>query len=96
MDKRIAMHDRFPYSDPHWVLYRLLRAARRGPQADPRLALVGRLRFLIQWLAFIPAILQTEKVFDLTGSVTYISVITFALIFSSGMDTRFFFYGLWW
>ena len=36
--------------------------------------LVG-LAMLIQWLAFIPAFrLQTEKFFDLTGSITYISV----------------------
>jgi steroid 5-alpha reductase family enzyme len=47
------------------------------------------LAFLIQWLAFIPAYwLQTEKFFDLTGSITYISVITLALIFSKAVDAR--------
>ncbi len=36
--------------------------------------------FAIQWLAFIPAfILKTEKFYDLTGSITYISVMTFIL-----------------
>lgn len=45
--------------------------------------------FLIQWLAFIPAyFLQTEKFFDLTGSITYISVIIIAVIFSKGSDGR--------
>ncbi|HEY3311820.1 MAG TPA: DUF1295 domain-containing protein [Anaerolineales bacterium] len=47
------------------------------------------LAFLIQWLAFIPAyLLQTERFFDLTGSITYISVITIAFIFSKGVDGR--------
>lgn len=47
------------------------------------------LAFLIQWLAFIPAyLLQTEKFFDLTGSISYISVITFAIYFSTGVDAR--------
>ncbi len=55
----------------------------------PIFALAVGLTFLIQWLAFIPAYwLQTEKFFDLTGSLTYISVITFALIFSAGGNTR--------
>ena len=34
--------------------------------------------FLIQWVLFIPAyIFQTEKFFDLSGSLTYISVVSF-------------------
>ena len=34
--------------------------------------------FLIQWVLFIPAyIFQTEKFYDLSGSLTYISVVTF-------------------
>jgi steroid 5-alpha reductase family enzyme len=41
------------------------------------------LAFLIQWLAFIPAYLfQTEKFLDLTGSITYISVVGVALCYS--------------
>jgi steroid 5-alpha reductase family enzyme len=55
----------------------------------PIFALAVGLAFLIQWLAFIPAYwLQTEKFFDLTGSITYISVITLALIFSKAVDAR--------
>ena len=55
----------------------------------PIYALAVGLAFLIQWLAFIPAYwLQTEKFFDLTGSITYISVITLALIFSKAVDAR--------
>jgi steroid 5-alpha reductase family enzyme len=55
----------------------------------PIFALSVSLTFLIQWVVFIPAYLrQTEKFFDLTGSLTYISVITFGLIFSTGIDAR--------
>lgn len=55
----------------------------------PLFALSVGLVFLIQWLAFIPAyFLQTEKFFDLTGGITYISVITIAVIFSKGADGR--------
>jgi steroid 5-alpha reductase family enzyme len=55
----------------------------------PLFALSVGLAFLIQWLAFIPAYwLQTEKFFDLTGSLTYISVIIIAVIFSTGVDSR--------
>jgi steroid 5-alpha reductase family enzyme len=55
----------------------------------PVFALSVGLAFLIQWLAFIPAyLLQTEKFFDLTGSITYISVITIAVFFSTGVDGR--------
>jgi steroid 5-alpha reductase family enzyme len=55
----------------------------------PLFALSVGLVFLIQWLAFIPAyLLQTEKFFDLTGSITYISVITIAFIFSKAVDGR--------
>jgi hypothetical protein len=36
------------------------------------------LAFLIHWVLFIPAyLLKTEKVFDLSGSITYISVISY-------------------
>ncbi len=45
--------------------------------------------FLIQWLAFIPAFLgQTEKFYDLTGSLTYISVTAVALFLSEELDGR--------
>jgi len=45
--------------------------------------LVGHLLvliFVIQWIAYIPAfIFKTEKFYDLTGSLTYIAAISFAL-----------------
>jgi len=55
----------------------------------PLFALLVGLAILIQWLAFIPAYRQqTEKFYDITGSFTYILVVTLALFFSSGMDAR--------
>jgi steroid 5-alpha reductase family enzyme len=55
----------------------------------PVFALAVGLAFLIQWLVFIPAFInQTEKFFDLTGSLTYLSVITFALLSSAAVDGR--------
>lgn len=55
----------------------------------PLFGLLVGLAFLIQWLVFIPSFLrQTEKFFDLTGSLTYISIITLALILSQNVDTR--------
>jgi steroid 5-alpha reductase family enzyme len=55
----------------------------------PLFALSVGLAFLIQWLAFIPAYrLQTEKFFDLTGSITYISVTIIAVLLSPEADSR--------
>ena len=55
----------------------------------PVFGLMVGLAFLIQWLVFIPAYLrQTEKFFDLTGSLTYITLITLALILSKAFDGR--------
>jgi steroid 5-alpha reductase family enzyme len=54
----------------------------------PVFAVAVGLAFLIQWLAFIPAyLLQTEKFFDLTGSLTYMTVVL-ATIYFSGIDMR--------
>ena len=48
------------------------------------------LAFLIHWLLFIPAYLfKTEKFFDLSGSLTYISVITYVLISSDNFKNKF-------
>jgi steroid 5-alpha reductase family enzyme len=50
--------------------------------------LVG-LAFLIQWLVFIPSfLLQTEHFYDITGSLTYLSVTVLALILTPGTDAR--------
>jgi steroid 5-alpha reductase family enzyme len=55
----------------------------------PVFALLVGLTFLIQWLVFIPSYWrQTEKFFDLTGSLTYITVITLAVFLSTGVDGR--------
>jgi len=55
----------------------------------PVFALLVGLAFLIQWLVFIPAYWrQTEKFFDLTGSLTYITVSTLSLFLSAGVDGR--------
>ena len=55
----------------------------------PVFFLVTGMAFLIQWLAFIPAyILQTEKIYDLTGSITYISVTALAVLLTSDWDAR--------
>lgn len=55
----------------------------------PVFALLVGLAFLIQWLAYIPAYLkQTEKFYDLTGSITYIAVIILAFMFSPNVDAR--------
>ena len=44
--------------------------------------------FAIQWIAFIPAyVFQTEKFYDLMGSITYLTVIWFTLMSSSNEST---------
>ena len=55
----------------------------------PVFALVVGLAFLIQWLVFIPSFrMQTEKFFDLTGSLTYISLTLIAALLSANLDAR--------
>ncbi len=45
--------------------------------------------FAIQWLAFVPAYLgQTERFFDITGSVTYITVTWLAILVSGSWGSR--------
>lgn len=45
--------------------------------------------FIIQWIAFIPAYLnRTERFFDLTGSITYISVVILAGLLNPNHDMR--------
>ena len=47
------------------------------------------LAFVIQWVLFIPAYInQTEKFFDLAGSLTYISLSIIGLLLSPGMHAR--------
>lgn len=55
----------------------------------PVFALIVGLAFLIQWLLFIPSYrMQTEKFFDLTGSLTYISLTLIAALLSANLDAR--------
>lgn len=55
----------------------------------PVFAICVALAFIIQWIAFVPAyILQTEKFFDLTGSITFISVVICAVLFTPVVDAR--------
>ncbi len=55
----------------------------------PLYAFAVLLAFGINWLIFIPSfIFQTEKFFDLTGSLSYISVIIISVILSPVKDTR--------
>jgi len=43
--------------------------------------------YIIQWVAFIPAYMfQTEKFFDLTGSITYSSVFIYCIYLASSGD----------
>lgn len=57
--------------------------------AMPLFALLAGVAMIIQWLVFIPAyFLQTEKFFDLTGSITFVGVITLAVLISPGFDNR--------
>lgn len=45
--------------------------------------------FAIQWLAFIPAYLfRTEKFFDLTGSLTYITLVGLAVVAAAAWEPR--------
>lgn len=53
----------------------------------PIIVLCAILAYGINWLAFVPAnIFQTEKFYDLTGSITYLSVIAVALFLTARFD----------
>ena len=55
----------------------------------PVFALCVIVAFAIQWIAFVPAyLLQTERFFDLTGGLTYITVAVVAVLFSDAPDAR--------
>lgn len=55
----------------------------------PVFALVVGLVFLIQWIAFIPAYLrQSERFYDLTGGLSYISIILLAAALCAPLDAR--------
>lgn len=55
----------------------------------PVFALCAALAFAINWLVFVPSFIQqTEHYFDLTGSLTYITVVVTALVLSGAADAR--------
>ena len=57
--------------------------------AVPIFALCAGLAFGINWIVFVHAYLtQTEHFFDLTGSLTYITLIAVALVSSAEIDAR--------
>eukprot|EP00755_Sulcionema_specki_P030757 Sspe_Gene.95098::Locus_67427_Transcript_1_1_Confidence_1.000_Length_1086::g.95098::m.95098 len=54
-----------------------------GPEVVkvPVLAALAVPAFVIQWVAFVPAyLLQTEKFYDITGTVTYLTLVGLALV----------------
>lgn len=55
----------------------------------PVLLWCAAIAFVVQWAAFVPAyVRQTERFYDLTGSVTYAGVTLFALVVGPGSDAR--------
>ena len=51
--------------------------------------LCGIVAYGVQWVGFVAAWLKhTEHFFDLTGSITYVTVISIALLFSKNVGTR--------
>ncbi|MCV6625535.1 MAG: DUF1295 domain-containing protein [Cellvibrionaceae bacterium] len=58
-------------------------------QGMPLFALCIGLAFVIQWIVYIPSYLkQTEHFFDLTGSLTYLSITAFVVLASEQLDVR--------
>jgi steroid 5-alpha reductase family enzyme len=52
-------------------------------------ALCGILAYVINWVVFVPSYLaRTERYYDLTGSITYTTVIVVALALSGDLDPR--------
>jgi steroid 5-alpha reductase family enzyme len=55
----------------------------------PVFAVCLAVAFAVQWAAFIPAyLLQTERFYDITGSLTYIGVTLLAVVLSPASDAR--------
>jgi steroid 5-alpha reductase family enzyme len=51
----------------------------------PVFALCGGISFLVNWIAFVPAyLLQTEHFYDLTGSLTHLSLVGIAFALGGG------------
>jgi steroid 5-alpha reductase family enzyme len=55
----------------------------------PLFALCAGLAFVVNWAAFVPAWLhQTEHYYDLTGALSYLSLLVVALALAGGIDPR--------
>jgi steroid 5-alpha reductase family enzyme len=55
----------------------------------PVFVICAAVAFAINWLAFIPsALAQTDKFYDLTGAITYLSIIGVACVLSAPLDMR--------
>lgn len=55
----------------------------------PNLIAMATIIFVIQWLAFIPAfVFQTEKFYDLTGSITYLTAVIISILSVDKLDIR--------
>lgn len=55
----------------------------------PVFAIAVGIAFLVQWLVFVPSFLMhTERYFDITGAVTYVSVMAFAVFASGAVGAR--------
>ena len=55
----------------------------------PVFALVVCYAFAVQWLAFVPSyVRQTERYYDITGALTYVSAMVLAVVLSGATDAR--------
>ena len=55
----------------------------------PVFAICAALAYLINWIVFVPSnAAQTEAYYDLTGSITYVSVVAAAVVLSDDLDAR--------
>lgn len=55
----------------------------------PVFALCALLAYIVNWVAFVPAnAAQTERYYDLTGSISYLTVIAAAALLSGDLDAR--------
>jgi len=52
-------------------------------------AICGVVSYVINWVVFVPSNrAQTERYFDLTGSLTYLTLVGLAVVFSADLDAR--------
>lgn len=55
----------------------------------PLFALCGLVAFGVQWIVFVPSYLaQTEHYFDLTGSLTYLTLVVAVVLLTGAQDPR--------